>query len=274
MMYNYFILIKQRENNMTTSTIELSQEEIALISAKREQDEAKREAEAAAEQVKLAEAKVAYEQRKTARLAESDAIMRMAKKLQEADTTNVLTFTDQPATMRDSMGDYQAANVKITFKVGERTESVDISEHIAYTSSYSYRGRNKGLKYSIWGSLSDNRTRRYTKVSSVIKFVREQVAAGQAQLDYKIERNNLKERSLAILRDKYPTATVSFEGSYSGRNRYSPDRYSVSTDNGSVTFTSTDTGKRTPASSGIEFCVYSRQIGDTIQDQVDALILG
>lgn len=233
---------------MNNQTIQLSAEELALIEARRAEEQARVERIAAEQAIREEKARIAK--------AKADAKRNgLREALFEADTTNLL---------------YDTGDGVIRFVVGGREEQVRIEEHTVYPSG-SWRGESRGLKYTLSCSFNGYSHRTYKNPTTVLKKIQEAQSAAIREAEKVKARANLKERALDLAEETYPNAVVTFERGYEGYSRSSgkPNRVVVTTDKGSYEFTYVDLGEE-----GIRFDVYSRKINKEIDEEVRKMILG
>ncbi len=242
------------------SSIELTQAELDLIEARRTEEAAtatRKAAEESARQAKI-DAK---------RDRHNAKVISMIDALDKADTYNITFQTVEG-------GD------KVFFLLGGRTEEVLIETHRVVSGS-GWRAREDGVKYKL-GNEYNNRYLKNPK--TVIKNITALQEALASRMSAKEAKEDLGERALKALTEKYPNADVAFQKGYdyrgnrnwrSASNNYQPDHITVTTPNGTVEFTfSNDTPTPGVNNNGVKFGVRARRPSKEISHQLTKLILG
>jgi hypothetical protein len=221
--------------------IELTQDELNIIEQKRA-EEVEREATHQRIQAEKEERRRIEKEKVEAKISE------MAQKLINADTDGILT---------------QEHPDVFSFIIGEGKENVDIKLHKVYNKPY-FRPTSSEWKYLICGACNNYRNQWIKSPKAVIKKVKEYQEAAHEALVRKNKQEDLKELTMQKLAATYPNAEVTFKGKYNDK----PNRYDVTTDNGTVTFVSSLVDDE------VTLYVYSRIIGNKIAADVDKMILG
>ena len=248
------------------SHIELTADELAIIEQRRE--------EAANRQRKHLSKEIERETHNQ-RVATNEAkqICDMANALEDADTNNIFTIVmtkvDHTPTHIDA---YSTKQPTITCTVGSQKINIEIATHRTSRGSTHFSSVNKGLKYLRSGSLTNYNQRWYKTPKRLIASIKKFQEAHTSNVTEEQTRATLRERARTSMEERYPNAEVTYEGGYeSGRFpniRRKPNRIKVSTDNGSIEFTYYDKEGQ------VVFGTWSRSVGKTISDKVEALILG
>ena len=237
------------------TTLNLTADELAIIEAKRAQEEAAR-LEREAKQAAIAERqRKAHEQHLAQVQTLADAIL-------AADTDNLITVT---------------ADNKLTFNIGDVSWNIQIEEHHPSTGNrWSYSTTRKGYKYLLSGSFNDYKRQYYKNPKSVIKKIVEMTEIHQQKVSSKQYKAKLSDRALAFAKKTYPNAKIELEPGYDyrngrqrqTRNSYRPDTINVSTDRGSYEFSY---GER---DGKIVLGVWKRNIRQSLDEEIRKLILG
>jgi len=243
------------------SELTLTNAEQDLINARRAEEAAKEETKAAEEAARVAKIERAKEAHRT-------AVISMIDKIDNADTKGITYQTKE------------GGDEKVFFMLNGREEEIIIEEHRVMSSS-SWRARNAGLKYKLG---HDYNNRYMSNPKTVIKKITELQEANAAKVARETAKKDLSERALEALVAKYPEADVAFQKGYDYRNNrnrsrygnnYQPDHITVTTPNGTVEFTFSNTTP-TPGVNelGVEFTIRARRPSAEIRDQITKLILG
>jgi len=236
---------------MNTTTLELTQEELAVIEAAR-----------AVKQKDLDKADAAEAARLESLAIANAKIQAVKQELIDVAPAGMFTVDDKNANV-------------LFYLEGDLNLRVTITERVVYTGSYPWRGDNKGLQYRLY--INDTE-RWYKRPASVVKSVQDQQSAHAekvaAQARATAKRDMGRDEASAACAALFPEAEISYSEGHdyrSGRRSggsYQPNLVIATTARGSFSFTYEKvTGE-------IKLSVYKRCFNNTINDELMALVLG
>ena len=250
------------------STVELNEEELAIIKDKRKKEDFQKE------QNRIADLRD-YNRMVEKSTTEDALRIDLANKLKEVDTDGIIDIRITHEPVEHKLGDYQKAKVRAIFILNSTEQNVDIGNHVVYNNNrYTYKGNNNGMKYLLNGGYNGFKNRWLKDPKKVLKYIKEFKDEHDRKTSAKAEKESLNDRAFEMMRDDYPNAVVKFSEGYNigtGKNyRYRPDIISVKTERGEIEFTYQENKH-----GDIAYSVRNRVITDTdTAIQVQQLILG
>lgn len=232
-----------------SNQIELSQEELDIIQARRD----KEKAEQAEKEAQEALERKQREEKRLKLIAEHQVLV---DKLKDIDKDNILTVE------YDNQG-----FPYLTFETVDDIHKVEIDEHIVRgTSSYTFRGTSKGLKYKIYGSINDWKRQYLTKPETVLSKVKQYIEDVKTKHEDEIQAERLEKLALAKAKELYSNHDVKSTIAITFGNHIVPI-ISVTTEKGSVGF------RYHEVDGEIEFECYKYEPSSQLKQQIVDLIL-
>lgn len=224
-----------------STQIQLSQEEIVFIEAKRVADAAAKKAEAALKVAEAAreEAERAEQKEKELNIRKAELIQLrdMAKALEDDDTNNQVDFKWR----KDK--DTGIPICTMTYAIGDRVATIDLEMYRKPAGSYTRRrGTFAGYKYVISDYYDQGfKNRKYKNTKTLLKTLADFQESARANQDRKRQLTDLGAATVLMLERTYPKAKVSLHGpsEYDSECSKYSQTYRVKSKKGMVIFCST-----------------------------------
>jgi len=209
------------------TTLKLTEEEVALIEAKRVQDEAKAKEEEARLEVKknetIVKAAKYHQQKLDECIAQNKATETYFADLEQEDKGTFILVKD-PFSVETKASDYinhedvvwkTFEDVMVRMRVAHKSDSkirVYVKKHITYPGSSFYgHSKDNGYKMVICGIGYDQANKYYKKAATVVERIDSYIAAEARKIEHAAKKKSLLQQGVDILTASYPEAFVSTE---------------------------------------------------------------
>ena len=190
----------------TNTALELSPEELEIIEARRSEEQRK-------EDERTAGLKRDWDKHVRQTEADNLAKRNLIADLQFNDIDGIFKITDSTETSEsgNGFGSVDIYKPRITFVLNGRDEDLRIEEHHV-SSRHSWRGRNNGYKFHLYGGFNDYKDRWYKRASTLVTRVKEMQDAivSKKRYDRELAQEiaDKKQEALDLATKTYPNARI------------------------------------------------------------------